>query len=92
MSLVLIFLTRGALTNKLQKGDKAPPKGTRLEVGTQLKVPFACFPDFDQLKNDENYWAVREVLDKIANNRGKYKYIYVYLILLALLGVLSLPK
>ena len=72
VSLILIFLTRGALTSQLQKGDKAPPKGTRLEVGTQLKVPFACFPDFDQLKKDEKYWAVSDVLDKIAKTRGKY--------------------
>ena len=77
VSVVLIFVTRGALTNKLQKADKAPPKGTRLEVGTQLKVPFACFPDFDQLKNDEKYWAVREVLDKIAKTLGKYLYMSI---------------
>ena len=63
--------TRRALTDKLQKGDKAPPKGTRLQVGTQLKLPFASFPDFDKLKHDEKFWAVRDVLDKIAKNRGE---------------------
>ena len=68
---IFVSLVRGALTDKLQKGDKAPPKGTRLEVGTQLKLPFASFPDFDELKNDEKFWSVRDVLEKIAKNRGK---------------------
>ena len=62
-----MFYSQGVLLRM----NKKPPKGTRLEVGTQLKIPFASFPDFDQLKNDEKYWAVRDVLDKIAKTRGQ---------------------
>ena len=64
------FFARGALTDKLKKEDKEPPKGTRLEVGTKLKFPLASFSDFDELVNDEKYWAVRDVLDKIAEKKG----------------------
>ena len=69
MAPIFVSLARGALTDKLQKGDKVPPKGSHLEVGTQLKLPFASFPDFDELKNDEKFWSVRDVLENIAKNR-----------------------
>ena len=41
-----------------------------METGTKVKLPFASLPDFDELVKDEKYWAVRDVLDKIAEKKG----------------------
>ena len=64
------FNCRGALTGKFKKGDKEAPQGSRLELGTKMKLPELFLPDIDELIRDEKYWAIRDVLDKIAKKKG----------------------
>ena len=59
------------LTGKFKKGDTEPPKGSRMELGTKLKMPIDNFPDVTKFLKDEKYWALRDAMQKMADRQGK---------------------
>ena len=59
------------LTGKFKKGDKQAPKGSRMELGTKMKMPLGNFPDVEKYLKDEKYWALRDAMQKMADSHGK---------------------
>ena len=59
------------LTTKFKKGDKEPPKGSRMELGTKANIPSPNFPDVTKYLKDEKYWALRDAMQKMADSHGK---------------------
>ena len=58
------------LTTKFKKGDKEPPKGSRMELGTKANIPSPNFPDVNKYLKDEKYWALRDAMQKMADSHG----------------------
>ena len=59
------------LTAKFKKGDTQPPKGSRMEMGTKMKMPIGSFPDVEKYLKDEKYWTLRDAMQKMADSHGK---------------------
>ena len=43
---------------------------TQKQEETKPKMPFGAFPNIEQLVQDEKYWALRDVMDRIAEQHG----------------------
>ena len=64
------MVTRGLLTGKLKREDTKAPDGSRIELGTKLKIGWDNFPDVDKVKQDDKFWEIMDVIKKIAEKHG----------------------
>ena len=40
-------------------------------------MPFGAFPSVEELMRDEKYWALRDVMDRIAEKHGRFTLFYI---------------
>ena len=60
----------GLLTGRFKKGDTKAPEGSRMELGTKLKIGFDNLPDINQYLHDEKFWSLMDAMEKIAKKHG----------------------
>ena len=68
---VTSLLSSGALTGKYKKGDQLSSQKSEKQEETKLKMPFGAFPNVEELMHNEKYWSLRDVMDRIAAERGQ---------------------
>ena len=71
------MVTRGLLTGKLKREDTKAPEGSRIELGTKLKIGWDNFPDVDKVKQDDKFWEILDIIKKIAEKHGRPQYYYM---------------
>ena len=65
------FTSSGLLTGKHKRGATAPVEGTRIEASTnKTGITAPAAPDFNEFKDNEQYWKIDELLHSLAQKYG----------------------
>ena len=83
--LPFIMFYRGLLTGKFKRDSKPDESGSRIGFATsQEKLVNQAMPSLNAYTNDDKFWNLMSVMEKIANNQGNstdekiFSFIYLF--------------